>query len=177
MGQIPGKDAREYFAENNEEQRYFWYIPKDWTRGIIFLPEFDLNFFPKLSMTELLKRILRGNLKGIKCPDPLYEAQQLNIKDGVLYAANTDEDAEKVMELLPHAKMVTRDKPDHDIHFSDKKLLYRSYQHNATNKKPRRLFSLAFAWGQAFDSSLMQTINDLSTRSQVFFQQFVYLII
>lgn len=121
LGQIPGKDAREYFAENNEEQRYFWYIPKDWTRGIIFLPEFDLNFSEAFYDGTFFEGISQEEiLKGIKCPTLYMKAATQYGEDGVLYAANTDEDAEKVMELLPHAKMVTRDKPDHDIHFSDK---------------------------------------------------------
>lgn len=121
LGQIPGKDAREYFAENKKELRFYWYIPKDWTRGIIFLPEFDLNFSEAFYNGSFFEGISQEEiLKGIECPTLYMKAATHYGEDGVLYAANTDEDAEKVMDLLPHAEMITREKPDHDIHFSDK---------------------------------------------------------
>lgn len=121
LGQIPGNDAREYFAENNEELRFYWYIPKDWTRGIIFLPEFDLNFSKAFYDGSFFEGVSQEEiLKGIECPNLYMKAATHYGEDGVLYAANTDENAEKVMELIPNAEMITRDKPDHDIHFSDK---------------------------------------------------------
>ena len=55
-------------------------------------------------------------LKAVKCPAVYLKARTKYGKDGILWAANTDESADKVMRLLSNGKKkVVRS--GHDIHF------------------------------------------------------------
>ena len=55
-------------------------------------------------------------LKAVQCPAIYLKAKTKYGKDGILWAANSDESAEKVMHLLSHAKKkIVRS--GHDIHF------------------------------------------------------------
>ena len=55
-------------------------------------------------------------LKNIQCPVIYLKANTQYGKDGVLYAANTDEDANKVQGLIRNCKRMNI-KSGHDIHF------------------------------------------------------------
>lgn len=55
-------------------------------------------------------------MSKINCPSVYIKAATQYGKDGVLYAANSDEDAEKVHSLIEGNDMITI-KSGHDIHF------------------------------------------------------------
>ena len=55
-------------------------------------------------------------LKAVKCPAVYLKAKTKYGKDGILWAVNTDESADRVMHLLSYGKKkVVRS--GHDIHF------------------------------------------------------------
>ena len=55
-------------------------------------------------------------MKAVQCPAVYLKAKTKYGKDGILWAANTDESADKVMRLLSNGrKKVVRS--GHDIHF------------------------------------------------------------
>lgn len=55
-------------------------------------------------------------MSKVNCPSVYIKAATQYGKDGVLYAANSDEDAEKVHSLIEGNDMITI-KSGHDIHF------------------------------------------------------------
>ena len=55
-------------------------------------------------------------LQEIKCPAIYLKAAVNYGKDGVLYAANSDEDAQKVRQSISGCEMTTIES-DHDIHY------------------------------------------------------------
>lgn len=93
------------------------WIPHDWTRGMYFMDDFDPEFgntfysgswFEGVDQTEILK--------SINCPTIYLKAETNYGEDGVLYAANTNEDAALVANLIPNCEMRTI-KSGHDIHY------------------------------------------------------------
>lgn len=64
-------------------------------------------------------------LKSVKCPTVYLKAKTKYGKDGILWAANTDESAEKMMTLLENAKKIVV-RSGHDIHFEKPKYFLRA---------------------------------------------------
>ncbi len=60
------------------------------------------------------------NTQKICCPVVYLKAKTKYGKDGVLWAANSDESSDRVMHLLANAKRVTV-RSGHDIHFEKPK--------------------------------------------------------
>ncbi|MFW4357238.1 MULTISPECIES: alpha/beta fold hydrolase [Gordonibacter] len=93
------------------------WVPRDWVRGMYFFDAFDPRFseafytgtfFVDVDQVDLLARI--------ECPTVYLKAETNYGEDGLLYAANTDEDAAHVQELVRDCETV-RIKSGHDIHF------------------------------------------------------------
>ena len=85
------------------------------TEGM-YMPNFDMRFsdtfysgswFDGMDQAETLAKV--------SCPTIYIKALVRYGKDGVLYAANSDEDAQRVMSLIQNCKMMTI-KSGHNIH-------------------------------------------------------------
>lgn len=93
------------------------WIPHDWTRGMYFMDDFDPEFGNTFFSGSWLEGVNQASLlKAIHCPTIYLKAETSYGKDGVLYAANTDEDAARVTELIPNCEMRTI-KSGHNIHY------------------------------------------------------------
>ena len=101
-------------AHPGERVRIFW-LPDMLTSGM-YLQNFDMRFsdtfytgswFDGMDQAETLSKI--------QCPTVYLKALVQYGKDGVLYAANSDEDAARVMQLVDHCQMLTI-KSGHNIH-------------------------------------------------------------
>ena len=109
------KAVRQYRTEHPDEPvRIFW-LPSMITEGM-YLPNFDMRFsdtfytgswFDGMDQAETLAKI--------ECPTVYIKALVRYGKDGVLYAANSDEDAQRVMDLIQDCQMLTI-KSGHNIH-------------------------------------------------------------
>lgn len=109
--------TRKYRANHPGEPLKLWYVPYKWIHGTRYLDHFDLDFpesfytgswFNGFDQEETLSRI--------SSPSIYLKAATQYGKDGVLYAANSDEDAAKVHALIKGNEMITI-KSGHDIHF------------------------------------------------------------
>lgn len=93
------------------------WIPHDWVRGLYFYDDFDARFsetfydgswFDCVDQADLLSRIA--------CPAVYLKAKTNYGEDGVLYAANSDEDAARVQELVANCETVVVES-GHDVHY------------------------------------------------------------
>lgn len=118
LEEFPAESARTYSQKNQEECKKIWYMPYSWTHGLLYTDEYDYDFaetfydgswFDGVSQEEILK--------NIKCPCIYIKAKTEYGEDGVLYAANDDDDAERVVELIENCERVVTETSDHDIHF------------------------------------------------------------
>jgi len=96
--------------------RIFW-IPYSWLRLVnsfdCYDPAFGETFYDGSWMNTVDQEAM---LKAIQCPTIYLKAETNYGKDGVLYAANTDEDAKKVQDCLVNCETLTI-KSGHDIHY------------------------------------------------------------
>ncbi|MCH3964885.1 MAG: alpha/beta hydrolase [Clostridium sp.] len=111
------KSTRKYRSNHPGKPLKLWYVPYKWIHGTLYLDNFDLKFsesfytgswFHGFSQEEILS--------NINCPSVYIKANTLYGRDGVLYAANSDQDGEKVHNLIKKNKMI-KIKSGHDIHF------------------------------------------------------------
>lgn len=93
------------------------WFPHAWLRILLFMdwydPRFGNAFYDGTWMREVDQEQM---LARISCPVIYLKANTVYGKDGVLYAANKDRDAEKVVQLIPHCETI-RVKSGHNIHF------------------------------------------------------------
>ncbi|MBP2241791.1 pimeloyl-ACP methyl ester carboxylesterase [Cytobacillus eiseniae] len=114
---IVAKSTRNYREKHPGKALKLWYVPYAWIHGTIYLDNFDLDFaetFYTGSWFEGLNQ--EETLANIKLPSVYIKAATIYGKDGVLYAANSDENAKKVHSLIEDNEMITI-KSGHDIHF------------------------------------------------------------
>ena len=110
--------AVETFRNEHPDQgpRIFW-IPYSWLRLMNSFDNYDLAFGETFYDGSWIKGIDQETmLKTIQCPTVYLKAETNYGKDGVLYAANTDDDARKVQACLAHCDTITI-KSGHDIHY------------------------------------------------------------
>ncbi|HYE11094.1 MAG TPA: alpha/beta hydrolase, partial [Patescibacteria group bacterium] len=117
LRKLTAASTMKYRAEHPGEPLKLWYIPYKWIHGTLYLDDFDLDF----SETFYTGTWFEGfdqeeTLSNINSPSVYIKAATLYGNDGVLYAANSDEDAEKVHSLIEGNEMITI-KSGHDIHF------------------------------------------------------------
>lgn len=109
--------ARKYRLKHQNSALKVWYIPYKWLHGTRYLDEFDLKFAETFYSGGWMEGIdIEELLSDIECPSIYLKARTNYGKDGVLYAANTDEDASRVVNSLKDTKLITI-KSGHDIHF------------------------------------------------------------
>lgn len=118
LEQIPAATAREYSEKNQKECKKIWYMPYSWTHGVLYIDEFDPQFAEAFYNGTWLEGISQEEiLKNIHCPCTYIKATTSYGDDGVLYAANDDDDAKKVETLIAGCKVTKTPTSDHDIHF------------------------------------------------------------
>ena len=92
-------------------------ISEDSFHGFLYMDKFDMLFAESFYTGEWFEGVNQEDiLRSVKCPAVYLKAKTKLGKDGVLWAANTNESADKVMKLLSNGKKrVVRS--GHDIHF------------------------------------------------------------
>jgi hypothetical protein len=88
------------------------------THGLLCVEEYDFQFvvpFHNGTWPEGLPQ--EDILQNVKCPCTYIKASTSYGGDGVLYCANDDEDAAKVVSLIAGCRKVETESSDHDIHF------------------------------------------------------------
>ena len=85
--------------------------------GFAYMDKFDMLFAETFYNGKWFDGVDQESiLKAVQCPAVYLKAKTKRGKDGILWAANTDESADKVMHLLRNGrKKVVRS--GHDIHF------------------------------------------------------------
>lgn len=92
-------------------------IPAKSLHGFLYWNKFDLLFSESFYTGEWFDGVDQEQiLKSVKCPTVYLKAKTRYGKDGVLWAANTEESASKVMRLLKNGYRKTV-RSGHDIHF------------------------------------------------------------
>lgn len=108
--------ADKYQEKHPGEPIKIWYAPYAMTRVALFFSQYDPLFgesfytgswFEGTDQTEIIA--------GLQCPTVYLKAMTRYGKDGILWAANSDEDAAKVNSLLKDSHMITF-VTGHDIH-------------------------------------------------------------
>lgn len=92
-------------------------LPAKTFRGFRYMNKFDLLFSESFYTGEWFEGVNQDDiLRTVRCPAVYLKAKTKYGKDGILWAANSDESADKVMQLLRNCKRkVVRS--GHDIHF------------------------------------------------------------
>ena len=117
LRKLVARSTRNYRAEHPGEPLKLWYVPYKWIHGTLYLDDFDLTFSETFYTGSWFKGFNQEEtLSKINCPSLYIKAATQYGKDGVLYAANSDEDAQKVHRLIEANEMITI-KSGHDIHF------------------------------------------------------------
>ncbi len=108
-------------AANPDGHLVVSWVPHDWVRGMYFFDDFDVwfseafytgSFFDGVDQADILSRIM--------CPTVYLKANTRYGEDGLLYAANSDEDAARVEKLVATCQTVRIDS-GHDIHYEQPK--------------------------------------------------------
>lgn len=114
---LVARSAREYREKHPGKPLKLWYVPYTWLHGTLYLDNFDLEFSETFYNGTWMEGFdQEATLANIKCPSVYIKAETAYGEDGVLYAANTDEDTAKVHSLIEGNEMITI-KSGHDIHF------------------------------------------------------------
>lgn len=93
------------------------WIPHAWLRTLLYMDHYDPQFGDAFYNGSWMNGIdQEAVLKSIRCPVVYLKAVTQYGKDGVLYAANTDEDADRVQSLIGSGERVDI-KSGHNIHF------------------------------------------------------------
>jgi pimeloyl-ACP methyl ester carboxylesterase len=117
LRKLTARDTKAYRTEHPGEPLKLWYLPYSWMHGTLYLDDFDIEFADTFYTGSWFEGFdQEKTLAGIDCPSVYIKAATQYGEDGVLYAANSDEDAEKVHSLLKGNEMTTI-KSGHDIHF------------------------------------------------------------
>jgi len=118
LEQFPAETARKYSGKHHKECKKIWYMPYSWTQGLLYIDECDNAFSETFYDGTWFEGVTQEDiLKGIKCPCVYVKAKTSYGEDSVLYCANDDEDAKKVVELIPDCEFITTKSSDHNIHF------------------------------------------------------------
>ena len=111
------KSARRYRQKNPGSPIVLFWVPKGLVRVLIAIDDYDPGFGKSFYDGSWMQDIDQENmLRKISCPAVYIKANTLYGKDGVLYAANTDDDADRVAGLINGCERINI-KSGHDIHF------------------------------------------------------------
>lgn len=111
------ESAVKYRQENPGEPIKISWIPYTWVRTLLYMDNYDPLFGNAFYDGSWMENVDQESiLKGIRCPVIYIKANTQYGKDGVLYAANTDGDGDKVQALIGNCERINI-KSGHDIHF------------------------------------------------------------
>ena len=111
------QEVRTWCEEHPNENVATTWIPQGWTRGLYFMNDFDPAFGNAFYTGSWLEDVEQAELLSrIKCPVIYLKAKTNYGDDGVLYAANTDKDAERLTSLIANCEM-REVNSGHDIHY------------------------------------------------------------
>lgn len=111
------RSAEAYRKQHLGEPLKISWVPYAWIRGLYYIDDYDLEFGETFYDGSWMKGIdQEAMLKKISCPTIYLKACTNYGKDGVLYAANSEEDAKKVQSLIATCERIDI-KSGHDIHF------------------------------------------------------------
>ena len=110
------KQTAEWCAAHPGEHAVNAWVPRDWTRGMYFMDDYDPGFGEAFYDGSWMAGIDQESvLRNIECPVVYLKASTNYGDDGVLYAATTDEDAAHIEKTIPHCETIEI-KSGHDIH-------------------------------------------------------------
>lgn len=111
------EEARARLKENPEKIPALSKVPAKSFNGFAYWDKFDCLFSESFYTGKWFDGVNHEEiLKSVQCPTVYLKAKTKYGRDGVLWAANSDESAEKMMRYLKNAKMkIVR--CGHDIHF------------------------------------------------------------
>ncbi len=111
------RSAVKYRKENPDQPIRIAWVPYAWLRPLLYMDNYDPRFGNAFYDGSWMKDIDQVSmLKSIKCPVIYLKANTQYGKDGILYAANTDADADKIQSLISNCERINI-KSGHDIHF------------------------------------------------------------
>lgn len=97
------------------------WVPRDWVRGMYFYDGFDPLFSETFYDGTWFEGVDQARmLARITCPTEYLKAATNYGADGLLYAANSDEDAARVQQLVAECETIVI-KSGHDIHYEHPK--------------------------------------------------------
>lgn len=104
-------------AANPDAHLTLAWVPHDWVRGLYFYDDFDVRFSETFYDGTWFDGVDQADVLGrIACPTVYLKAQTNYGEDGILFAANSDEDAARVQQLVANCETVVV-KSGHDIHY------------------------------------------------------------
>ena len=110
------KQTAAWCAEHPGEHAVNAWVPRDWTRGMYFMDDYDPRFGEAFYDGGWMAGVDQDALlRKIKCPVVYLKASTNYGEDGVLYAATTDADAVRIQQTIPHCETIEI-KSGHDIH-------------------------------------------------------------
>lgn len=108
--------AQERSANPDAHLTLAW-VPHDWVRGLYFYDDFDVRFSETFYDGTWFDGIDQADLlRCITCPAVYLKAKTNYGEDGTLLAANSDEDAARVQQLVAVCETVVVES-GHDIHY------------------------------------------------------------
>jgi len=111
------QSAAQYRHANPGRPIQLSWVPHAWLRTLLYMDQYDPQFGDAFYDGSWMAGVDQESmLKNIRCPVIYLKANTQYGKDGVLYAANTDDDADKVENLIPDCERIGI-KSGHDIHF------------------------------------------------------------
>ena len=114
-------------AANPDAHLTFALVPHSWTRGTYFYDDFDPRFTEAFYDGSWMAGVdQEALLSMIPCPTVYLKAKTRYGKDGVLYAANSDEDAARVAGMLRDGVKLEVSS-GHDIHYERADLFVRTF--------------------------------------------------
>ena len=123
-----------FCAEHPGEHPVNAFVPRDWTRGMYFMNDWDPRFGDTFYDGSWMAGIDQAAmLSQIKCPTVYVKASTNYGDDGVLYAATTDEDAARIQETIPNC-ITTELKSGHDIHVERPDVFVKAIDQAASSK-------------------------------------------
>ena len=111
------KQTADWCAEHPGEHVVNAWVPRNWTRGMYFMNDYDPRFGDAFYNGSWMAGIdQEALLREIECPVIYLKASTNYGNDGVLYAATTDDDAARIQQTISRCK-TNEIKSGHDIHF------------------------------------------------------------
>lgn len=110
------EQTAQWCAEHPGEHVVNAWVPREWTRGMYFMDDYDPRFGEAFYNGSWMAGINQeALLRAIECPVSYVKAVTRYGDDGVLYAATSDDDAARVRNCLAECEFIEIDS-GHDIH-------------------------------------------------------------